>query len=157
LARTRGQYRRSTPVGRLRKNVEKILKHAEILRTRLTSWGASGDASVLGALSEVTSKLLPCARLVDAHLERLVEVEFAPPASSSVYVPLIGDQVSVRPQYAAKYADLYEAYSKADPQFLVGAVVTKVVSNGIDVVVQKVGGPGPVVGKVRHFSRAERT
>jgi len=98
------RYARSTPVGRLLKNIVKMRKVAAVTLARMSSWG--GDPALAAAEGMITDA---DARLGDAF-GRMVTLEKAgwtPPKKRSVVVFEEGEQVQIAEKHRKKYLSVY--------------------------------------------------
>ncbi len=122
------RYRRSTPVGRLRRNAQKVLKHAGFIRRRVASWGA--DASELALVHERAKLVSEMAADMDGALGELEARGYEPPPrpSSPEYAP--GDQVAVAVKHLDRYREALAGLMKDDPDMLEWLVVDRVLPSG---------------------------
>lgn len=128
------RYRRSTPVGRLKSNAEKLVRHASLMRARLTSWGASEPT--LDLVSSKLSLVEDSAAVMRHALSSLERSGWEPPTKSSgvEYVP--GDRVAIAESHRSEYEEAYADQLRDDPDMLDELVVSKVLDSG-KVVVQR--------------------
>ena len=129
------RYKRSTPVVRLQRNVEKILRHGELVAGRLETWRSSENAGVLGAIVLVGA-LREQALKIHAIIEALDEGGFVPPRKQAAWQPGVGEHVAVLPKHRDKYAEALEEVIREDPQLLDDLLVTKITKAG-EVVVRR--------------------
>lgn len=128
------QYRRSTPVGRLRRNAAKVARHAALVQARLLSWGSVDDDRV----SQIDSRMGGIRVLVseaDKIMEKMERSGFEPPKKSGALVYQIGQHVTISPKSRTKYRLIFRQALKADPRMLDNLVVTDLLPTG-GVVVQ---------------------
>lgn len=149
----KNQYRHTTPVTRLRRNVEKISRHAELCRERLNVWRRSEDPVVELALVAV-DLIEQQARLLDDQVVRLDVAGFVPPHRTPPWQPILGDVVKVANAYLAKYEQLYEKILREDPEMLEGLIVSKVLDSG-EVLVRR-GKRTPFVVRKSHVVLVKR-
>ena len=128
-------YRRSTPVIRLRRNVEKLAKHAELCRERLAAWKASKHPVVDKALEAVTL-LEGVVCQVDSLVGELERTGFVPPRKVVVWQPAPGDVVRVADHYLSQFLEIYADVVRDDPDMPNELVVQKCTTKG-GVVVQR--------------------
>jgi len=133
---TRGgktRYRRSTPVIRLRRNVGKISRLADLVAERLEGWsssrGGAADADVVKALSSVTVLRGAVSRL-DEEVARLESKSFVPPRRSTSYQPKVTDHVRVIDRYRRRYVPGLSSALASDPEYLDDLVVSTVSGRG---------------------------
>ena len=126
----RRRYERTTPVGRVKKNLTKADRTLELVAVRLESWGARGPRESIGD-SEVLDRALgkvQAARASVAEATAAVSVlekeGFVPPRRSNVLVFEVGDQVQIGDKYREKYLAVYP------PMALKSLIVTKVLPSG---------------------------
>lgn len=149
----KNQYRHTTPVTRLRRNVEKIFRHAELCRDRLEVWKRSEDPVVDQALA-VVGLIEQHARQLDDQVVRLDVAGFIPPHRTPAWQPMVGDVVKVANAYLDKYGQLYEKILREDPDMLVNLVVVKVMTSG-EVLVRR-GKRTPFVVRKSHVVLVSR-
>lgn len=121
-------YRRSTPLGRLRSNVQKVARHAGFVSRRVASWEDGGPE--VRAVAEGAQSVTKIAGAMDATLEQLERAGWEPsPRPSTVeYAP--GDHVAVAEKYVDKYSEALAGLLKSDPDVLGDLVVDKVLPTG---------------------------
>lgn len=153
MAAKKNSYRRTTPVTRLRRNVEKIAKHAELCRDRLEVWKRSEDPWVALALANVEAIELQVLQL-DSRVLELDKSGFIPPHRTPSWQPMSGDLVKVTDAYRSKYEQLYEKVLHEDPEMLDNLTVTKVLTSG-EVLVRR-GKRTPFVVRKSHIVLAAR-
>jgi hypothetical protein len=150
----KNRYRHTTPVTRLRRNVDKIFRHAELCRDRLEVWKRSEDPVVAQGLV-VVGLIEQQAKQLDDLVVRLDETGFIPPHRTPPWQPMVGDLVKVASVYLGKYGQLYEKILKEDPDMLMCLVVVKVLTSG-EVLVRR-GKRTPFVVRKSHIVLVSRT
>ena len=128
-------YRRSTPVGRLRRNAAKIARHASLIQIRLISWGTVQDNRVAEILDKV-SRILGLFADTDKILAKLEKSGFAPPPKSSSVSYTVGQRVMIAPKVRLKYQTVFKQFLQRDPMFLEDLVVSDLLPSG-EVVVRR--------------------
>ena len=129
------QYRRSTPVGRLRRNVAKVTRHASLVQARMDAWGEVDDERV----SQIDARMggiRVLAAEADRIMERMEKSGFVPPKKSGALVYQIGQPVMISPKAKAKYRTVFKQALKADPRMLDELVVDQLLPTG-EVVVRR--------------------
>jgi hypothetical protein len=129
------QYRRSTPVGRLRRNAAKVSRHASLVIARIASWGEVDDDRV----PQIVSRMGGIQVLVseaDKIMEKMEKSGFVPPKKSGALVYQIGQHVTIAPKYRSKYRAVFKQALKDDPKFLNDLVVDNLLPTG-EVVVRR--------------------
>jgi hypothetical protein len=116
------RYRRSTPVTRVRRNVEKVARHARLVAERLEVWKASGDGQVLLAIG-ICQAVEHKTRLLDECVARLELEAFVPPRKSAAVCLAEGQHVRVVDKHRPKYEEAFAAELRDDPEFLNDLVV----------------------------------
>jgi len=147
---SKSAYRRSTPVIRLRRNVDKIERHAVLCQDRLEVWRSSGDGRVEAALRAVTGvkeRVVELLGLVDA-LER---DDFVPPRRMLPWRPSKGDRVKVATEHRGRYEDAYAKVLRSDPNLLDELVVVDLLSSR-EILVQR-GRRTPFIVRKSHVVR----
>jgi len=146
----KGSYRRSTPVIRLRRNVDKIVRHAALCKDRLDIWKASTNSEVEGAIKSVEA-ILELVKRLAGHVDRLVSSGFVPPRRIPAWQPAKGDRVRVVDDHRLKYEEAFASVLKSDPEMLDDLVVVETLSSG-EVSVQR-GRKMPFLVRKSHLSR----
>lgn len=129
------QYRRSTPVGRLRRNALKVSRHASLIQDRIASWGEVDDERVLQVRSRMGG-ILVLASEADKIMEKLEKSGFVPPKKSGALVYQVGQHVAIAPKARSKYRVVFKQAMKDDPKFLDDLVVDNLLPTG-EVVVRR--------------------
>lgn len=118
------RYRKSTPLGRLRRNVDKAARHAELLKARLLSWGS--DNGRLVTVAEWADDVIDRAYEMNQILMSLEDERFVPPERPRTVVYVPGQRVAVAEKYRDKYEQAFKEVLKSDPKFLDDLVVEDV-------------------------------
>ena len=129
------QYRRSTPVGRLRRNAAKVIRHASLVQVRMASWGKVDDDRV----SQIDSRMggiRVLASEADRIMERMERSGFVPPKKSGALVYQIGQHVMISPKARPKYMEVFKQALREDPRLLDDLVVDNLLPTG-EVVVRR--------------------
>ena len=129
------QYRRSTPVGRLRRNAAKVARHASLAQARIVSWGEVEDERAAQVRSRMGG-ILVLASEADKIMERMERSGFVPPKKSGALVYQIGQHVMISPKARLKYKAVFKQALKDDPKFLDDLVVDNLLPTG-EVVVRR--------------------
>jgi len=129
------RYKRSTPVGRLRRNVSKVARHAGLVLARMASWGTVTEPKVRKVKSLV-DEIISNAASVDKLLEELETTNFVIPKRSSAVFFVVGQKVTISQKHRAKYRAAYSQVLKLDPHLLDDLVVMGLLPSG-EVVVQR--------------------
>jgi hypothetical protein len=148
------KYRRSTPVIRLGRNVERVIYLIGIVLARLRSWQSVGNMRLehgAGLAVEIAER---SARLGEMVSE-LEKSGFVPPRKWTAYQPEPGHHVRVIDQFRQRYELLYEKQLLDDPQMLDDLVVVKVLSSG-EVALQR-GRRTPLVARKTHLCPVRKT
>jgi len=142
------RYRRSTPLGRLVRNVEKIVRHASLMKARLLSWGVASD-SRLSLLVFMTDEVTGKAGDMTDVLAKLEAEGFTPPERprGGEYAP--GQRVQVAAKFRAEYEEAFRTVIASDPEYLDDLVVDSVLESG-KVVVRR-GKKSPFVVSKTHL------
>ena len=129
-------YKRSTPVGRLRRNTGKISRHAILMQVRLNSWGngVSDKREIMARV--IVGEILDEVSRLDGVMESLEESGFAPPRRSSALRYVIGQHVAIGPKHVDKYGLVFEKILREDPAMLDDLIVSNILPSG-EVVVQR--------------------
>lgn len=143
------QYRRSTPVTRLARNVLKLERYAELILNRLSSWLVEGDASLVPSLEHVADVVQDIESLKKSVV-RLEVDEFVPPKRSFAVVLAEGQAVSIAPKHREKYVVAFEKMIAACPNYLDELVVVKILPTG-EILVQH-GKHTPFIVRKSHLT-----
>ncbi|HAW09989.1 MAG TPA: hypothetical protein DCX12_02745 [Chloroflexi bacterium] len=130
----RRKYTKTTPVIRLRRNVEKIGRHAELGRERLLAW-KSDDPDVAAALA-LTEKIEADARDLVGRVVALEKKGFCPTRHYNVWAPAVGEVVRITEEYRSKYEAIYASVLESDSRMLDELVVHSTLPTG-EIVVQR--------------------
>ena len=129
------RYRRSTPVVRLLRNSEKIVRHAELAIVRLEAWKSSDDPRVLAALDR-SRTVLDLALEICAKISELDDSRFVPPPKDTTWIPEPGQHLAIAPAYRQRYEEAMEEILGEDPTLLDDLVMVKMTSSG-EIVVRR--------------------
>ena len=121
------KYRRSTPVGRLRRNVQKAARHARLAWERIASWRT--DDPRLKAVGEGAKSVTTISDEMDHALQVLEQEGWEPPVKGPI-APAAGDRVAVIAKHRAKYAEALNDLLSSDPRALDELVVDRVLTSG---------------------------
>jgi hypothetical protein len=146
------RYRRSTPITRVRRNVEKVAFHARLVLERLESWRTSNCASVLSAIG-LCQDLEHKARLLDDRVADLETTGFVPPKKSAALHFEEGQRVRVTDKHRPKYEQAFAAVLREDPDFLDDLVVVDPSLPTGEVSVQR-GKRTPFIARKTHLAPA---
>lgn len=154
-AKKRARYRRSTPVGRLRRNVAKISDITRIVLHRLRGWTVPDDKSAaqktVGKSVELAEALALACSGLDEKAVALEKAGFVPPQKPTDYQPVVGDRVKIQEACRSRYAALFEEKQlKSEPRLFDDLLVTKVLPTG-EVLVRR-GRRVPFVARKTHLS-----
>jgi hypothetical protein len=131
-------YRKSTPIGRLRRNVDKVLQHSSLLKSRVTSWGVREDrVASWGVCEERVAAVEKLAALIFARATELdgllVVLEcsgFVPPEKQRTVKWEVGQRVAVGRKFRAKYEAAFRDVMRGDEGFLDSLVVETILPSG---------------------------
>jgi hypothetical protein len=99
-------YERTTPVGRVRKHVEKSLRIAIFATERMSAWEHSTDPSLVAALAHARNA---AASLTEAlkNVDKLFDADWVPPRKATTANFTEGEEVKIADKYRAKYLSIY--------------------------------------------------
>jgi hypothetical protein len=135
VSKTKRPYRKSTPIGRLRRNADKVSKHASLLWSRVSSWGAVDDERVV-TVEKMSSSIMSTSLEVDALLATLEDSGFVPPEKPRTVTWSRGQVVAVARKFRPKYEEAFRDDLRRDSGYLDGLVVVDVLTSG-EVVVRR--------------------
>jgi hypothetical protein len=121
----KSQYKRSTPVIRLQRNVLKLERYAELILNRLSSWIVEGNAALVPPL-ENTANIMQDIVDLKASVARLEAQNYVPPKRSFAMILTEGQRVSIAPKHREKYTIAFEKLLSFDPNYLDELVVEKI-------------------------------
>jgi hypothetical protein len=151
MVRTKkNHYKRSTPVIRLRRNIFKLSKNAELVSKKLRSWQASSDPDLAAAYDIVDCVQKSIVKL-DACAAKLESKNFVPPKRSSSVIFDEGQSVSVLDKHRQKYELAFEKVLREDPRLLDDLTVVKIIRSSGEVVVQR-GQRTPFIVRKSHIA-----
>jgi hypothetical protein len=153
VKKSRRSYRKSTPVGRLRRNAEKMSLHATLLMFRVSSWGVK-DAR-LEEVSTAASLVVEASSKVCGILDELERSGFVPPEKRRAVAWEAGQKVALGDKFRAKYELAFRNELKDDGVYLDTLVVDNVLDSGEVVVRREGGGHSFIVPKTHLTSRSE--
>lgn len=133
------RYARSTPVTRLRRNVVKISRHAELCRTRICAWiSADSEAcpSDLMQAASLAERIENLTTELGARVECLEAAGYVPQKPSEVWRPDDGDKVAIAPKSRQRFELIFSEALKDDPKMLDELVVRSTLPSG-EIVVQR--------------------
>ena len=146
------KYKRSTPVGRLRRNAGKIARHASLVQIRLRSWNGVSDSRVEAA-KVIVDEIMSQASRLDGVMKVLEKAGFVPPRRSSALKYSVGQHVAISPKYQRKYTLVFAKVLRGDRKLLSDLVVSNILPSG-EVVVQR-GKRSPFVVAKSHLVPAK--
>src|SRR5271157_2596959 len=111
------EYKRSTPVVRLQRNVLKLERYGELVLNRLSSWIADGDTSLVACLEDTANIMQDIASL-KVSVDKLEAHGFVPPKRSFKLVFDPGQVVSIAPKHRERYALAFAKVIKDNPSYL---------------------------------------
>jgi len=147
------KYRRSTPVIRLHRNVDKAHKILSLVRDRLSAWGSARDPNpevVLGV--ELVSSAVSLVENLSESVGGLELMGYAPPARPKSTDYGVGDKVKVAQQYRPRYEVAYRAQLSSDPRLLDELVVSEKLPTG-ELAVRRTSRSHPIIVRKSHVSR----
>jgi hypothetical protein len=153
VKKSRRAYRKSTPVGRLRRNAEKMALHATLLMSRVSSWGVKDVR--LEEVSTAASAVVDVSSKVCGILDDLERAGFVPPEKRRVVAWEAGQRVALGDKFRVKYEAAFRDELKDGGVCLDTLVVDKVLASGEVVVRREGGGHSFIVPKTHLTSRSE--
>lgn len=134
-------YKRSTPIGRLRRNVEKIVMHAVLSQARLKSWQNGVPDPRMTSAWKILQRMIYKAGQVDAILESLEESGWQSSKKTSIIHFEVGQHVAIAPGSRQKYELVFGKSLKKDPGLMDDLIVETVLPSGGISVRRKHGTP----------------
>lgn len=101
-------YERTTPVGRVRKHVEKSLRIANFATERMSAWEHSTDPSLVAALAHARNATASLSEAL-TNVNKLFEAEWVPPKKLTTLNFTEGEEVKISDKYKEKYLQIYAA------------------------------------------------
>lgn len=121
-------YRKSSPIGRLRRNAYQVRRQASLLQARVAAWGSSDD--VVASVEAAAAKIVELVGVADGRLAALERSGFAPPEKPRVLTWEEGQRVAVARKFRGKYELAFCDILERDPDFLDALVVESVLPSG---------------------------
>ena len=143
------KYKRSTPVTRVRRNVEKVGRHARLVTERLETWRSSGEDRVLASIG-ICQDIEHKTKLLDGCVAKLEAAGFVPPRKSAAVCLEEGQHVRVVDKHRPKYLEAFAIVLREDPDFLDDLVVATLLPTG-EVSVQR-GKRTPFIVRKTHLA-----
>ena len=128
-------YRRSTPIGRVHRNVLKTRKHVGLVQSRLGSWETASDKRLVRAW-ELTSEIIRAADELDSLMGELEGENFIPPKRSAALTFIEGQTVRIVDKHRSKYELAFQSVLAKDPLALDSLTVVTLLPTG-EVVVRR--------------------
>lgn len=132
-------YERTTPVGRVRKHVEKALRIAVFAADRISAWDGASDPDLIAALAHVRNGVDGLTKAL-GHVTKLFDDGWVPPKKSMAATFTEGEEVMVSDKYRKKYLQIYSA------NVIDNLVVAKCLETG-EIAVRHGGSPPFIVAK----------
>jgi len=142
------QYKRSTPVIRLQRNIAKLERNAGLVLTRLSSWLVDGDETLVKSV-EHTDAIMRAIDDLKVEVAGLVSVDFVPPKRSATVWHVEGQTVAVAPKHYHKYEQAFQHVLKDDPDYLNQLTIKSILETG-EIVVQR-GKKTPFIVRKSHI------
>jgi hypothetical protein len=139
VEKTKRPYRKSTPIGRLRRNADKVSQQVALLRVRLSSWGSSDER--VAALEKLAGSVLVRAGELDGLLADLESSGFSPPEKQRSVTWELGQRVAVGGKFRAKYEIAFRVELERDAGYLDDLVVDSILPSGEVAVRRRVRSP----------------
>jgi hypothetical protein len=140
------KYTRTTPVGRVVRNVTRALDNLNNALRRLRSWEYAKEGKVDEAAAKLGAAQVAITGELEGNLSELMD--WTPPKKSMAISFEVGDEVLIRNRHMDKYAEIYEK------KVLANLTVTKVLSSG-EIAVRFGDKPPFIVSKSHIEKRAE--
>jgi hypothetical protein len=149
----KSRYRRSTPVLRLHKNVDKVYKISSLVRDRLSSWTRTSapDPRVVRCLELVASSL-ETVQQISRGVRELDLSGYVPPARPKPTDYEVGEHVRVVKDHRAKYELTYKVQLANNSKLLDELVVHQKLPTG-ELVVRHTPRSQPIIVRKSHVAR----
>lgn len=151
---TKRPYRKSTPIGRLRRNADKVCQHSTLLRSRVASWGSADER--VSSIERLASSLVAKSREVDDLLALLEDSGFVPPEKQRVVTWSLGQKVAVGAKFRGKYEVAFREDLQRDAGFLDLLAVEEILPSG-EIVVRRRGKSPFLVPKTHLVEASEES
>ena len=142
-------YKRSTPIIRLRRNIERMIRISNLLDRRFAIWVMSDDPAALATI-ERSKEVVRSLRKLDESVGLLQAQDFKPPRRSSVVIFHEGQTVAVKDKFRSKYESAFEKILLEDPEMLDGLVVVKILEETGEITVRR-GQRTPFIVRKSHL------
>lgn len=147
----KGKYRRSTPVIRMQRNIDKLDKIASLVQERLLAWKSSGDETVEAGVT-LSLGLAVNIKALKKCADLLEQSGFVPPARPKAAEYETGEKVRVKDEFRPKYESAYRAQLSSDPDMLDELSVSDKLPTG-ELVVRRTPRSIPIIMRKSHVSR----
>jgi hypothetical protein len=142
------QYKRSTPVIRLQRNIAKLERNAGLILNRLSSWLTEGDQTLVKSVEHI-ARIMQSIDDLRVEVDALVGSDFVPPKRSAAAVFVEGQTVAIAPKYRKKYVQAFKSVLEDDPDFLDALVIKSIIETG-EITVQR-GKKTPFIVRKSHI------
>jgi hypothetical protein len=130
MGERRRSYKRSTPIGRLRRNADKIARHALLSQDRLKSWqdGVPNPhmQDAWKILESIINKTFQLSSLMDA----LEKSGWEPPKKTGAIHFEPGQHVAIAPGSREKYKLVFGKHLARDPDLMDDLVIEAILPSG---------------------------
>lgn len=102
----RRAYERTTPVGRVKKHLEKALRVASFAAQRMQAWEHATDTDLIAGLAHARNAVSGLEAAL-GNVEKLFDADWTPPKKATSVSYSEGEDVRVAAKYRDKYLQIY--------------------------------------------------
>jgi len=130
MGKQKRSYRRSTPIGRLRRNADKIVRHALLAQSRLKSWQNGIANPHMQMAWKILEEIINKAFCLDSIMDELEDSGWKPPKKPGSPHFEVGQHVAIAPKSRPRYAQVFGAALKVDPDLMDDLVIESILPSG---------------------------
>jgi hypothetical protein len=130
MEKRKRSYKRSTPIGRLRRNADKIARHALLSQDRLKSWQNGVPNPHMQEAWKILESIINKTFQLDSLMDALEKSGWEPPKKTGTIHFEAGQHVAIAPGSRERYALVFGRSLKNDPAFMDDLIVEAVLPSG---------------------------
>jgi hypothetical protein len=130
MGKQKRSYRRSTPIGRLRRNADKIARHARLSQDRLKSWQNGVPNRHMQQSWDILEEIIAKVAHLDSLMGALEASGWTPPKKTGTLHFEPGQHVAIAPGSREKYTLVFGRSLKNDPSLMDDLIIEAVLPSG---------------------------
>ena len=130
MGKRKRSYRRSTPIGRLRRNADKIARHAALSRDRLKSWQDGVPNIHMQEARKILDAILAKTSHLGTILDALEESGWQSPKKTGAIHFEAGQHVAIAPASRERYALVFGKALQKDPTLMDDLIIEAILPSG---------------------------